>query len=137
MEEHRQKEERSRWRILSTAPPTRGSITRTMSGGEITERFTFAVDWGDGTEVDSGLATIDVPGGAGVPTAGSFDRCGTPTPNNGIYTVTVTISDRRWRIGQRQHVHRDGFKNVAPTLEVPGNQNIDEGATLTLGEFRT
>ena len=29
-------------------------------GGETSERFTFAVDWGDGTEVDSGLATIDV-----------------------------------------------------------------------------
>ena len=61
-------------------------------GGETSERFTFAVDWGDGTEVDSGLATIDVPGGAGVPTAGSFNSAHTYA-DNGIYTVTVTISD--------------------------------------------
>ena len=48
-------------------------------GGETRERFTFAVDWGDGTEVDSGLATIDVAGGKGLPTSGSFDGR-TPMP---------------------------------------------------------
>jgi hypothetical protein len=60
--------------------------------GEITERFTFAIDWGDGTPLDSGPATIDVPGSEGTPTAGSFDGSHTYA-DNGIYTVTVFLSD--------------------------------------------
>ncbi len=60
--------------------------------GELTERFTFAVDWGDGTELDSGPATIDVFGSPGVPTSGSFDGSHIYA-DNGVYTVTVTVSD--------------------------------------------
>ena len=43
-------------------------------GGEISERFTFAINWGDGSDIDSGPATIDVPGSVGVPTAGFVRR---------------------------------------------------------------
>src|SRR6185436_7406849 len=42
-------------------------------GGETTEKFTFAINWGDGTPVDSGDATIDVAGGPMLLTSGSFD----------------------------------------------------------------
>ena len=42
--------------------------------------------------MDAGPATIDVPGSAGVHTAGSFDGSHTYA-DNGVYTVTVTISD--------------------------------------------
>jgi PKD repeat protein len=101
-------------------------------GGETSERFTFAVDWGDGTEVDSGLATIDVHGAPGVPTTGSFDGAHTYA-DNGIYTVTVTISDDDG--GSVSDTFTVTVNNIAPTLAVPGNQVIDEGATLTLANL--
>ncbi len=34
-------------------------------GGETTERFTYAIDWGDGTPLDAGPGTIDTAGRAG------------------------------------------------------------------------
>jgi PKD repeat protein len=104
-------------------------------GGETTERFTFAVDWGDGSNVDSGPATIDVPGAPGVLTKGSFDGAHTYA-DNGIYTVTVTISDDDG--GSVSDTFTVTVNNVTPTLEVPGNQVVDEGTTLNitnLGQF--
>jgi PKD repeat protein len=101
-------------------------------GGETTERFTFAIEWGDGTEVDSGQATIDVQGAAGVLTEGSFDGSHTYA-DNGIYTVTVTISDDDG--GSISDTFTVTVNNVAPTLEVAGNQVIDEGTTLTLANL--
>ena len=53
--------------------------------------FTFTINWGDGTPVDGGTATIDVAGSPGVPTAGSFDGSHTYA-DNGVYTVTVTVT---------------------------------------------
>ena len=61
-------------------------------GRRTTEKFTYAINWGDGTPIDSGTATIDVPGAPGVPTAGSFDGSHIYA-DNGVYTVTVTVSD--------------------------------------------
>ena len=60
--------------------------------GDTVERYTFAINWGDGTNVDSGPPRIDVPGAPGVLTAGSFDGAHTYT-HSGVYTVTVTLSD--------------------------------------------
>src|SRR5262249_58601835 len=60
--------------------------------GEVTERFTFAVDWGDGTPLDSGAGTIDVPGGPGVLTQGHFS--GSPvSDHNRIHTSACTNND--------------------------------------------
>ena len=56
------------------------------------ESFTFTVDWGDGSSVDSGSATIDTTGSAGTATAGSFDGSHTYAAA-GSYTVTVTVQD--------------------------------------------
>ena len=61
-------------------------------GGEVSEKFTYSINWGDGTAVDSGPATIDTPGSPGVPTAGSFDGSHIYA-DNGVYTVTVTLTD--------------------------------------------
>ena len=61
-------------------------------GGETTEEFTYAINWGDGTPVQSGAPTIDTPGRQGVPTAGSFDGSHIYA-DNGVYTVKVTVSD--------------------------------------------
>ncbi len=104
-------------------------------GGEVTEKFTYAIDWGDGTPVDSGPATIDVPGGPGVPTQGSFDGSHIYA-DNGVYTVTVTISDDDG--GTAVQTFSVAVKNVAPSLTVVPDQVVDEGSLLSItniGQF--
>ncbi len=39
-------------------------------GGQTQELFTYAIDWGDGTTVDSGPGVITTEGSPGVPTSG-------------------------------------------------------------------
>lgn len=56
------------------------------------ERFTFQVDWGDGTTPQSGSATIQTMGSPGVPTSGFFDASHTyTTPGN--YSAKARITD--------------------------------------------
>lgn len=56
------------------------------------ETFVYTIDWGDGSALDSGTASIDSPGSAGVATTGSFD--GTHRyENGGVYEVTLTVAD--------------------------------------------
>ena len=73
-------------------------------GGETTERFTFAVDWGDGTEVDSGSATIDVQGGAGSAHRGIVRRIAHLRRQRHLHSNGYD-QRRRWRHGER-HVDR-------------------------------
>ncbi len=61
-------------------------------GGETRETFTFAINWGDGSKVDTGNATITAPGQVGVLTAGAFNGQHTYGVS-GTYTVTVTVFD--------------------------------------------
>ncbi len=61
-------------------------------GGELVETFSFAIDWGDDSTLDTGVPTIDVPGAEGTSTQGSFN--GTHAyAAPGLYTVTVTVND--------------------------------------------
>ena len=104
-------------------------------GGETTEQFTYAIDWGDGTPADSGSPTINVAGSPGVLTAGSFDGQHTYA-DNGIYTVTVTVSDDDG--GTTSDTLTVTVNNVAPTLTVAPNQTVDEGTQLSItniGQF--
>jgi PKD repeat protein len=104
-------------------------------GGEVSETFTYSIDWGDGTPPQSGPATIDVLGGPGVPTQGSFDGSHIYA-DNGVYTVTVTISDDDG--GTTVQTFDVTVNNVAPTLVVPGDQVADEGVLLSvpnIGQF--
>src|SRR5690606_2796907 len=104
-------------------------------GGETSEKFTYSINWGDGTPIDSGPATIDVPGGPGVPTQGSFDGSHIYA-DNGTYTVTVTVSDDDG--GVAQQTFQVQVNNVAPSLTVPGNQVVNEGSLLSItniGQF--
>jgi hypothetical protein len=57
-----------------------------------TETFGYRIDWGDGSSIDQGDATIDRLGSAGVLTAGSFDGNHTYL-NPGSYTMTLTVTD--------------------------------------------
>ena len=54
--------------------------------------FTFTINWGDGTPIDSGPGTIDAPGSLACSHRGSFDGSHTYAAT-GVYTVTVTVID--------------------------------------------
>ncbi len=101
-------------------------------GGETSEKFTYAIDWGDGTALDAGPATIDVPGSPGTPTAGSFNGSHTYA-DNGVYTVTVTISDDDG--GTTSATFQVTVGNVAPTLVVPSDQTVNEGSQLSITDI--
>ncbi|EMI17227.1 hypothetical protein RMSM_05850 [Rhodopirellula maiorica SM1] len=65
-----------------------GSISDPASS----ETFTYTVNWGDGSDVESGVATIDQTGNATRPTLASFD--GTHTyATAGNFTVRVRVED--------------------------------------------
>jgi autotransporter-associated beta strand protein len=57
------------------------------------EVYTYAVNWGDGTAVDRGTATVTTPGGPGQLTAGVVNGSHTYV-REGTFTVSVTLTDR-------------------------------------------
>ncbi len=57
-----------------------------------TETFRYEINWGDGTAPDTGAATVDQIGSAGVATLGSFDGLHT-FAQAGNYTVRFRVSD--------------------------------------------
>ncbi|MDA1055188.1 MAG: dockerin type I domain-containing protein [Planctomycetota bacterium] len=64
----------------------------TDPGFGASETFTYTIDWGDGSTLGSGSASIDSSGVAGAATEGSYD--GTHTyVIGGNYSVTVTVTD--------------------------------------------
>ena len=67
-----------------------------LNSGETSETFTYSINWGDGTPLNTGVPTIDAPGGPGVPTAGSFDGSHIYA-DNGVYTVDRDRDGRRRR----------------------------------------
>lgn len=103
------------------------------NGGETMESFTYIIDWGDGSLVNFGAATIDQLGSPGVETAGSFDGFHLYA-DNGIYTVQVALLD------DDGGVARESFQvivgNVDPTLA--GTMPVPmvlEGQSFTLSSL--
>ncbi len=91
------------------------------------ETFTYSIDWGDGSNADTGTATIDQVGRGGRPTLASIDGSHTYA-DDGAYTVTVTVLDDDDGSGSAQFDVL--VENVAPSLTVAGNQTVEEGALL-------
>jgi len=104
------------------------------NGGETSETFTYLINWGDGTAIDSGAGNVDMPGAVGTPTSGSFDSSHTYA-DDGMYTVTVFVFDDDG--GMHQGSFQVTVLNVAPTLTVVGNQTVNEGSQLSLVNIGT
>jgi PKD repeat protein len=104
--------------------------------GPTTERFSYAIDWGDGTATQVGPAAIDSFGSPGVPMQGSFDGSHTYA-DNGVYTVTVKTIDDDGGVGSATFTVT--VNNVAPTLTLgTGDVSIPltESLSITdLGQF--
>ncbi|MCC6493921.1 MAG: hypothetical protein IT424_12985 [Pirellulales bacterium] len=103
------------------------------NGGETTERFSYTIDWGDGSPLDLGAANIDAAGSIGAPTSGSFGGNHTYA-DNGIYRVTVTVFDDDG--GASEGVFQVTVVNVDPTLAgVVTPLAIHEGQAFTLASL--
>lgn len=67
-------------------------FANTAASPPTAETFTYTIAWGDGSATDSGAATIDRTGKAGVTTLASFDGSHTYA-SPGTYNVAVTVKD--------------------------------------------
>ncbi|MHC4717643.1 MAG: PKD domain-containing protein, partial [Planctomycetota bacterium] len=94
------------------------------------ETFSFSMDWGDGTDPDTGQADVDAPGSPGVPTAGSVDGVHTYI-DDGTFVVTITITDDDG--GQDAASMTVTVSNVAPLLhDLTGPDTVQPGQ---MGDF--
>jgi PKD repeat protein len=100
-----------------------------------TETFGYTIDWGDGTPLEAGTASIVGVGGPGVPTMATFDGAHTYA-DNGVYTVTITVVDDDGGESTPQ-TFEVTVGNVAPTVTVVGNQTVDEGQPLSIANLAT
>ncbi len=101
-------------------------------GGETSETFTYAINWGDGTPVNNGVAHDRRARLDRHTHAGSFDGSHTYA-DNGVYTVTVTVSDDDG--GVTSATFQVTVNNVAPTLAVPSDKTVGRNAPLTLTDI--
>ncbi|MBX3400769.1 MAG: PKD domain-containing protein [Gemmataceae bacterium] len=98
-------------------------------GGASTERFTFSINWGDGTTADTGSITNFTTGSIGTPSSGSLNASHT-FADDGVYTVTLRINDDDG--GTTTQSFTVTVTNVAPTVAVAANQTIAEGSKLSI-----
>ena len=83
------------------------------------ETFTYSINWGDASSLDTGNATIEALGSAGVDTRGSFS--GTHTyVQMGNFTVTMVVTDDDGGTSQQQFTVVVG---PPPSLELSIDRN--------------
>jgi PKD repeat protein len=97
--------------------------------GASVETFTYSINWGDGTAVETGSVPNVTPGSVGVPTSGFLDGAHTYA-DDGVYTVSVTITDDNG--GATTKTLQVTVNNVAPTVAIVGNKAVAEGTQLTV-----
>ncbi|MCO6046167.1 PKD domain-containing protein [Aeoliella sp. ICT_H6.2] len=96
------------------------------------ETFAYTINWGDGTTPDAGSATIDRVGFENNPTLASFDGQHTYTAD-GTYEVSVTVVDDDG--GMATSKFTVNVLSAAPTLNVAGNQTVEEGSQLSIEDI--
>jgi ELWxxDGT repeat protein len=99
------------------------------------ETFTYQVDWGDGSALDTGTATITQPGSAGRLTEGSFTSSHRYA-DAGSYLVTLLVFDDEGAVSER--VVTLNVAGAAPQLVDIPNRTVNEGTAfdvLDLGGF--
>ncbi len=94
-----------------------------------TERFSYVIDWGDGNVDPSQNASITTPGSPGVSTAGTFGGSHIYA-DNGLYTVTVTLTDDNG--GTDVRTFQVNVSNQNPILAPISNRSAVEGALLSV-----
>lgn len=103
--------------------PPLGSFLDMDSSGP----FNYSIDWGDGTGVSSGTATLELEG---PPSAGSFDSSHV-YGDNGVYDLALTVSDEQG--AATTEIFEVTVNNVLPQLQgVVVTTPISEGKTATL-----
>ncbi len=96
---------------------------------ETHETFSYTIDWGDGSQIESGDASIDATGSVGVPTQASFPGEHIYA-DNGSYPITVTVEDDDSGIAQATvSVTVD---NAVPFVTVPGTVDAEAGRLFTI-----
>ena len=91
-----------------------------------TDTHTATIDWGDGTPPSAG--TVVETNGFGAITA-SHNYV-----DNGIYTVTITITDSQGKVAQDTLTVT--VLNVAPTVDAGPDQTVNEGDSVSfVGSF--
>ena len=93
------------------------------------ETFTYEVDWGDGSDADTGTATIQTHGSLDILTQGVISGSHNYS-TTGVYTVTVTLTDDD--AGQNIKTFQVAVYDEEPVLSISGNSTAAEGALYTL-----
>ena len=102
-----------------------GTFNRTISftDGEDAnaDGWTFSVDWGDGSAVENDIIAAG---------ANSFDISRGFGDGDASHTVSVTVTDTAGDSDTQQF--QLDINNVAPTIDLLGNDSTNEGETYTL-----
>ena len=116
--------------FLNTSDPS--------NGGEVTETFSYTIDWGDGTIETGQLPATVVSGSVGVETLGTLVDSHQYLDNDSdnFFTVTVTLSDDDGGTVEDQIIITRVL-NVDPTLEpiTATDVNTKGETTLTIEFF--
>jgi RHS repeat-associated protein len=97
--------------------------TITFNDGEDAgaDGWTYSVDWGDGSVIETGSIAAGVS---------SFDISRFFADGDASHTVSVTVTDTTGDTNTRQFVL--GVNNVAPVMTLIGDASVDEGSVYTL-----